>query len=373
MYAINPDGTEKWSYQVGTGPVYSESGTAQYSGVKGILSSPAVGDNGLIYFTSMSDKLFALNPDGTKKWEYDLDTSIDIWSSPLVDEDGTAYVGSHDDFHGKIYAVDEDGNLLYKFEGNGDICSSPAMDDDGVIYFGSGDGHIYAFYSSSGTEKWKYKLDDVGDKNAFVDSSPAIGPDGTIYIGATLQGTLYAIDKNGNYKWSLKLGDSIDTWSSPAIYEGTVYIGSDDGYFYAVNADTGDLEWKYDLGGGGGGSPAIGADGTIYTTCEGKLEGDNFFAFNQQGEKIWGFNETNSASSPAIGSDGTIYFGTWDGLYALSNYSTESSEDDDLIPPNNQTNNWDPAVDDEAPGFEIILLFTAFSIILFLKRRKLVR
>ena len=111
----------------------------------------------------------------------------------------------------KAFTIDEDGNLLYKFEGNGDICSSPAMDDNGVIYFGSGDGHIYAFYASTGSLKWKYKLDNVGDKNAFVDSSPAIGPDGTIYIGATLQGKLYAIDKDGNYKYDLRTAIHKDT------------------------------------------------------------------------------------------------------------------------------------------------------------------
>ena len=372
LYAINPDGTEKWSYQVGDGPVYSQSGTDEYSGTKGILSSPAIGDNGLIYFTSLSDKIICLYLDGTKKWEYDIDTSIDIWSSPLVDEDGTIYVGSHDDFHGKIYAVDEDGNLLYRFEGNGDICSSPAMDDNGVIYFGSGSGHVYAFYASTGTLKWKYGFDDIGDKAAFIDSSPAIGPDGTIYVGSTLEGKVYAIDKNGDYKWHIKLGESKDTWSSPAIFEGVVYIGSDNGYVYAVDAETGEIIWEKHIAYSVGGSFVVGAEGTIYINCECEGEDfcDTFFAFNPEGTVKWSFNDSFASSSPAIGSDGTIYFGTWNGLYAISDYTTIVEEDDGDTPIED-TNVWDPAVDNDSTGFEIIIIFIAISIIMFSKRKRI--
>jgi outer membrane protein assembly factor BamB len=365
LYAINPDGTKKWHYQVGDGPVYSESGTGEYSGTKGILSSPAIGDDGLIYFTSMSDKLIALYPNGTKKWDFDIDTSIDIWSSPLVDEDGTVYVGSHDDFDGTIYAIDINGNLLWKFETASDICSSPAMDNE-VIYFGSGDHYLRAVYASTGELKWKYEFED------FADSSPAIGPDGTIYIGATKEGKLFAIDQNGNYKWHIKLGNSVDTWSSPAIFEEVVYIGSDNGYLYAVNAETGELKWKNLLAFSVGGSPAIGAEGTIYINCE--CEGDSvcdtFFAFNQQGEKLWSFNDSFAASSPAIGSDGTIYFGTWNGLYAISNYSTIEEEDDGIIPIED-TNVWEPVDYDNTPGYEIIIMLVTIALFLFLKKKNI--
>ena len=366
LYAINPDGTEKWHYQVGDGPVYSESGTEQYSGTKGILSSPAIGINGCIYFTSLSDKLICLYPNGTKKWEYDIDTSIDIWSSPLVDEDGNVYVGSHDDFDGTIYKLDTDGNLKWTFKTASDICSSPAIDENGVIYFGSGDNHLRAVYASTGQLKWKYQFE------GFADSSPAIGPDGTIYIGGTLEGRLYAIDENGEYKWHIELENSKDTWSSPAIFKGIVYIGSDNGYVYAADAETGELLWEKHIAYSVGGSPVISAEGTIYINCEceGNTVCDTFFALNQQGQTIWSFNDSFASSSPAIGLDGTIYFGTWNGLYAISNYSTIDEEDDGIIP-NQDVNVWEPAVDNDSPGFEIMILFAALLIILYLKKKKI--
>ena len=73
---------------------------------------------------------------------------------------------------------------------------------------------------------------------------------------------LYAVNPDGTLKWKYQTGGSYDT--SPAIgSDGTIYIGSRNGYFYAVNPD-GTLKWKYQTGGSYDTSPAIGSDGTIY-------------------------------------------------------------------------------------------------------------
>ena len=48
------EGTLKWSFETG-GPVYS---------------SPAIGADGSIYIVSRDNKLYALNPDGTLRWSY---------------------------------------------------------------------------------------------------------------------------------------------------------------------------------------------------------------------------------------------------------------------------------------------------------------
>ncbi len=314
LYAINPDGTERWHFQVGTGPVFSKSGTAGFDAWKGVLSSPAIAKDGTIYFTSMSNKLFAINPDGTEKWDYNMGLSVDIWSSPAIDNDGTVYVGSHDDFKGRLYAINPDGTEKWRFQTDGDISSSPAIGKDGTIYIATGDDHLYAI-NSKGQKKWGFTFPD------FADSSPAIAADGTIYVGSTREGALYSINNDGTKKWSLKLGNSIDVWSSPAIgKDGTVYIGSDDGYLYAVKSD-GTVKWKFTFSGDSGFSPAIGADGTIYTGGAKK-----FFAINPDGTEKWRFSEADVASSPAIGKDGTVYVGTWNGLYAFSDSSSAMKE-----------------------------------------------
>ncbi|MBI2250314.1 MAG: PQQ-like beta-propeller repeat protein, partial [Brevundimonas diminuta] len=69
-----------------------------------ITSSPAVGADGTVYVGSWNNNLYALNPDGSTKWSYPTGGSVE--SSPAIAADGTVYVGSND---GKLYALKPDG------------------------------------------------------------------------------------------------------------------------------------------------------------------------------------------------------------------------------------------------------------------------
>ncbi len=56
--------------------------------------------------------------------------------------------------------------------------------------------------------------------------------DSTIYLGSE-DGRLYAVDATtGEKLWDIFLGGKIT--SSPAVADGTVYIGSHDGNLYAI-------------------------------------------------------------------------------------------------------------------------------------------
>ncbi len=67
--------------------------------------------------------------------------------------------------------------------------------------------------------------------SAGIHSSPAV-VDGTVYVGSR-DYKLYAIDAaTGKEKWAFKTGSWVE--SSPAVANGVVYFGSNDGYFYAV-------------------------------------------------------------------------------------------------------------------------------------------
>jgi len=74
-----------------------------------------------------------------------------------------------------------------------------------------------------------------------VISSPSIY-DNIAYVGSS-DGYLYALDAwNGDLKWKFKTGDLIE--SSPAVVNDKVYTGGDDGYVYCLDAYTGALQWK---------------------------------------------------------------------------------------------------------------------------------
>ncbi|MGR3295300.1 MAG: outer membrane protein assembly factor BamB family protein, partial [Candidatus Bathyanammoxibius sp.] len=73
------------------------------------------------------------------KWSFSAGDSIS--SSPVVDSEGTVYVGSWDK---KLYAVDSGGKLKWSYETGASIASSPSIGADGTVYVGSDNGILYA-------------------------------------------------------------------------------------------------------------------------------------------------------------------------------------------------------------------------------------
>jgi len=293
VYAIHPNGSLKWDFSTG-------------GAVRGLL----VGPNDSIFFGSYDGIFYALNPDGTAKWQLDL--SDPLGGSPAIDQDGTLYIGS---MGGKLYAILSEGSLKWTYTAGSSIWCHPAIDANGTIYVGSRDRHFHAI-NPDGTAKWKYLTG--GD----VDSSPAIGDDGSIYVGSQ-DGDLYAFHPDGTFQWAYDLG-GLPYFSSPAIAaDGTIYIGSSDNNLHAVNAD-GTPKWKYTTNGYVVSPPSIGSDGTIYFGSEDK----NVYALTPDGALQWKYTVVNgiSESSPAIGDDGSIYIGSGWGrkLYAFGKSSTAS-------------------------------------------------
>ncbi len=108
----------------------------------------SLGSDGTIYIGSDDYNLYAINSDGTKKWSFL--TGDSVHSSPILGEDGTIYVGSNDH---KLYAINPNGIQIWAFITEGGISDSPAIGSDGTIYVGSGDNKFYAI-NPDGTQKW---------------------------------------------------------------------------------------------------------------------------------------------------------------------------------------------------------------------------
>jgi outer membrane protein assembly factor BamB len=106
------------------------------------LYYPAIGADGTIYVGSAYRYLYAIYPDGKEKWSFK--TGDWIGSSPAIGADGTIYVGSYDRY---FYAISPDGKEKWSFRTGSDIDSSPAIGADGTIYVGSAGyskGFLYA-------------------------------------------------------------------------------------------------------------------------------------------------------------------------------------------------------------------------------------
>ena len=119
----------------------------------------------------------------------------------------------------------------------------------------------------------------------------------------------------GTVKWQFSAGNTI--WTCAVIAtDGTLYFGSFDDFFYALNPD-GTEKWHFQGNDDIRGSPAIGADGTLFF---GSVLSD-FYALNPDGTEKWNFDWImDSVGLPvvAIGEDGTPFLGGFDGkMYAL--------------------------------------------------------
>lgn len=259
------------------------------------------------------------------KWRFHTGGRV-IASPAIVGQ--TAYVGSTD---GKLYAVDlGHGTHRWDFTTGARITSSPAV-SDGVVYVVSYDGNLYAVDATTGKQRWKFATEGerrfagthlhgilpvterMPDPFDVFLSSPAVY-NGTIYFGSG-DGYVYAVDASGALKWKYQTGDVIH--ASPAIADGMLYIGSWDSWFYALDAATGELKWKFKTGEDpdihnqvGIQSSAAVADGMVYFGCR----DSKFYALDARtGEKKWSFDNQGSwvVSSPAV-RDGVVYFGTSD-------------------------------------------------------------
>jgi len=288
MYAVYPNGTEKWRFGAGGS----------------IDSSPAIAEDGTIYFGVLgpgSDKgrVYAVNPNGTEKWHFD--TGFWVYKSPAIGDDGTVYITSHDKHLYALYP--NNGTLKWKF-GMGNWPGSPAIADDGTIYVASLDGNLYAIYPN-GTLKWKYGGIEWGSGN-----TPSIAEDGTIYIGGR---HFYAINPDGTLKWTFEFSGNFEVKTSSAVSaDGTIYFGATEGGLVggdiiAVNPD-GTLKWREVIATDWvWSSPAIGSDGTVYIGSQSIDDEGIYSVLYAFGEPDLNAPEAPTISGPTEGKIKTHY------------------------------------------------------------------
>ncbi len=175
--------------------------------------------------------------------------------------------------------------------------------------------------SAAGGRLWTFPT----DRGVF--SSPVIGPDGTVYVGSADR-TFYALNANSTVRWQMLTGDIID---SAALLDdrGRVYFGSGDGRLYALKAATGERVWTFQADdpivnkayiNWFEGNVAMGSDGTLY------VPNDNFFTYaidRDTAGVLWRFKTVDQTwSLPAVNVDsGTLFMGN-NNLVSLLGFNT---------------------------------------------------
>ncbi len=136
--------------------------------------------------------------------------------------------------NGTLHVFDFDGSELWNLStGDTFYYTSPAV-ADGKVYIGSSTSILHCYNANDGSEVWNTTV------NGPIYSSPVVAND-TVYFGTNTQnGTIYALNAtDGTLRWSYSLnpptGSYYNIMSSPAVSDGILFIGADDGYIHAFS------------------------------------------------------------------------------------------------------------------------------------------
>ena len=308
--AVSYSGDRPWSFRTG----------------KGIFSTPVIGNDGTAYVGSADHVFYALGRRGKVRWRFRTGGIIDAAASL---ERGALTFGSGDEMLRRVRTtkrrISRRKRLLWRFEATrkpatgqlvnwweGNVATGP----DGDIYAGNTGGAAYRI-SRDGRQRWAFQ---TGNS---VWTTPAFGPDGSTYWGS-LDLNVYALDANGAKRWSTTtLGYVV---SSPALArDGTLYVGSFDGRLHALDSASGNRKWVFATHDHVYSSPALaeGADGSVESIVVASTDG-SVYAVGPDGQERWRYDTGDPVrSSPVIGrepgGDGrVVYVGAADGtLYAL--------------------------------------------------------
>jgi len=279
VHAVNPrDGSLKWQF-----PEEPQRGVEFYA-------APVLREGEQLIVGGYDSVLYSINPDsGVQQWTFNGAEDRYI-ASPLVTEQGI-FAPSADQ---RLYAVDFDGSQLWEpFETEEPIWASPVYSDAcSCLYLVSMDRYLYAIDPSDGTLLWK--SDELGGPMV---SKPALSGEGLIYVSTFGNQILALSEEDAAIIWSFETEDW--AWASPVIDGDQVYASDISGTLYALDAQSGELNWQVQPGGAIVSSPLVREEEIIFSTTEGSLVMVSKTGTIQRNQEV----EGKLYSSPAAAAD----------------------------------------------------------------------
>lgn len=203
------------------------------------------------------------------------------------------YLGCGDNF----YALDsETGEVLWHRRNHGKTWSTAWLEED-CLYVSSG-GRLQALSPADGGEGW-----------AFVVNKTLTSPfahQGKVFVGSE-EGTLYAVDALGGRRlWTFNVAQPISV--APGVWQNKIFAVSKDQSLYAISRDEGECLWRFPTAGKIYAVPQV-ADGVIYlTSADHKV-----YALRAgTGLRLWSFTTGGEVQTSPFESDGRVYVGSRD-------------------------------------------------------------
>ena len=289
VYAASPEGT-LYALDGGTGTKQWELGFGAQ-----IRVTPAIA-SGFCYIADEAGTVYGVSlANGDVEWTATADAAVR--TSPAVSS-GLVYVGSQD---ATIYAFDgETGEEEWTASAEAEVSASPAVGEEtGLVYVGSDDGRLYALDAETGSREWAYRTD-AGEP---IRSAPTVA-DGRVYIGTggSIDQQLYAIDSEGGFeRWREPVGGTVV--NSVAVTNDSVYVPVRDGTESRVVAftPTGDEQWQFETNGIPT-SPAVDASHVYVGSQNGSM-----YAIDAAGEERWTVETGTAIQSAPIVVDDRVF------------------------------------------------------------------
>lgn len=290
------------------------------------FSTPCVHGN-RVFIGAANCLVYALDAEsGSIVWE----AQVSDWirSRPVVHED-SVLVATVD---GKLHCIDSAGGVAWsKVVSTHPIYADLTLARDRILI--SDSNFMLYCLSPDGRTLWEKSILDAfvddGGRRIFTDElsggtyyqSKPTAHRGKIYFG-TPSGFLHAVNaESGEEIWKFEMGAAISV--GPACADGRIFAGQQGGerFFYCVDAEDGALIWKQTLPGGWVWGSAAVDDGMVYVPT---VSGYAVCLDVATGHIVWMFPTARSIpAEPAIDGD-LVYFGSWSGtVYAFDKKTGE--------------------------------------------------
>jgi len=280
IYCLNTsDGSVDWFYELTSPPAI------QYELIGG---GPKIGPDGTIYFQTLrpmgSARAWAINPNGTYKWHHNIigySYSDMLYHSPCVGNDGNIYLT---DPGGQLWKFDSAGNSLWPAVYVNYTTKWPgSLDEDNNFYVACDEGYDVNKFAPDGTQLWATPAWD-----RYLHCGPAHDADGYIYATGGWEPGPPPPPPSGSYR------------------------------LRKMDPTNGATVWEKILGSVTTALMAISANGYIYVGCgNGSSYGPGLQCWDTNGNQIFNLTLPYQAGSPAIGADGTVYVEANHVLYAI--------------------------------------------------------
>jgi len=318
LYSMDKNGNSIWTYNT--------------HGWRANIAGPTIGNDSTIYFYSLgsgaagSGGLYALNPDGSLKWNNTKFITIGSTRFVPIAKNFNLIISGFD----TLYIVEPQNGIVL------DSVQVPNLAEDNIVFSNGGDT-IYFFTGRLGTQDPKklnaYSVN--GEHLWSVDfywsshskGVPVVDNSNRIYVFVTEDpglSFLYRFNSEGSVNWKYEirhgLSGNYSNYSSPTIdRKGNIIFysyTSDSGYVASVNY-YGNLNWQTNIGhyweDGAfvNGGLVCDAEGKIYCGSSSGAS-TNFWCLDSNGTILWKLSLEGYEydTSPAINSEGTLYIGT---------------------------------------------------------------